>query len=276
MPEGDTIFRAARAMHRALAGGVVTRFESVFPKLTRVDVDRHLAGRTIASVTARGKHLLIAFSGDLTLRTHMRMHGSWHLYRPGERWRRPHRDMRVVIETAAAVAVAFNVPIAEWLTSRDLPRHEELNALGPDLLDSEFNRAAAIARLRLRTHDPIGDALLNQRVVAGVGNVFKSEILFLARVDPFTAVERIAEESLAEIVEIARRLLKANVLTPSQTLCLAAGRRTTASLNPRDSLWVYGRGGKPCRVCGTLISTRKTGPYARLTYWCSRCQPATR
>src|SRR5687767_4853636 len=128
MPEGDTIFRAARAMHRALAGGVVTRFESVFPKLTRVDVDRPLAGRTIASVTARGKHLLIAFSGDLTLRTHMRMHGSWHLYRPGERWRRPHRDMRVVIETAAAVAVAFNVPIAEWLTSRDLARHEELNA----------------------------------------------------------------------------------------------------------------------------------------------------
>src|SRR5689334_19279401 len=119
MPEGDTIFRAARTMQRALAGAVVTRFESVFPALNGIDVDRPLAGRTIDAVTSHGKHLLITFSGDLILRTHMQMNGSWHLYRPGERWQRPRSDMRLVIETAAFVAVGFNVPIAEFLTARE-------------------------------------------------------------------------------------------------------------------------------------------------------------
>src|SRR5215207_1087386 len=99
MPEGDTIFRAARTLHRALAGRTVTRFESVFPALSRVDVDTPLAGRTVEGVTSHGKHLLMIFSGDLILRTHMRMNGSWHIYRPGEKWQRPHRDMRVIVET---------------------------------------------------------------------------------------------------------------------------------------------------------------------------------
>ena len=124
MPEGDTIFRAARTLHRALAGSAVTRFESVFPALNRIDQDRPLAGRTIESVSARGKHLLMTFSGDLVLRTHMRMNGSWHIYRPGERWQRPARDMRIVVETARFVAVGFNVPVAEFLTGRELSRHQ--------------------------------------------------------------------------------------------------------------------------------------------------------
>src|SRR3954469_5890911 len=119
VPEGDTIFRAATAMHRALAGRVVTRFESVYPAVIRIDDDRPIVGRTIESVSARGKHLLIAFSGDLVLRTHMRMNGSWHLYRPGVRWQRPARDMRVLVGVDEAIAVGFNVPIAELLTRRD-------------------------------------------------------------------------------------------------------------------------------------------------------------
>ena len=134
MPEGDTIFRAARTLHRALAGSPVTRFESAFPALNRIDDDRPLAGRTIESVAARGKHLLMTFSGDLVLRTHMRMHGSWHIYRSGERWQRPARDMRIVVETARFVAVGFNVPVAEFLSGRELSRHPQLGALGPDLL----------------------------------------------------------------------------------------------------------------------------------------------
>src|SRR5918992_4664013 len=114
MPEGDTIFRAARTLDRALAGRVVTRFESVFPHLARVDGNRPIRGRIIERVTSRGKHLLMWFSGDLVLRTHMRMNGSWHIYRPGERWQRPRHDMRIVVATDSFEAVAFTVPVAEF------------------------------------------------------------------------------------------------------------------------------------------------------------------
>src|SRR6185503_8652309 len=136
MPEGDTIFRTARTLHRALAGHVVTRFESVFPRLTRIHEDHPITGRTVQSVTSRGKHLLMAFSGDLTLHTHMRMNGSWHIYRAGERWQRPLRDMRIVVGTEQFVAVAFTVQVAELLSPRELERHPQLRQLGPDLTDS--------------------------------------------------------------------------------------------------------------------------------------------
>lgn len=272
MPEGDTIFRAARTLSRALAGGVVTRFESVFPALNRIDDDRPLKGRTIESVSARGKHLLIAFSGDLVLRTHMRMHGSWHVYRPGERWQRSSRDMRLVVETDRFVAVGFNVPVAEFLTGRELSRHKELGALGPDLLAPAFDRAEALQRIRREGSRAIADVLLNQRAVAGIGNVFKSEILFEAGVDPFAAAGAVSDAALARVIDTAQRLLRANVLDRSRTLSTAIGRRTTRSLDPREKLWVYGRGGKPCRACGMPIQARKTGVDARLTYWCPRCQ----
>src|SRR5262245_19406175 len=138
MPEGDTIHRAAVAMHRALAGRVVTRFESVYPAVMRVTVDRPVVGRTIESVASRGTHLLITFSGGLVLRTHMRMNGSWHLYRSGVRWQRPARDMRVIVVAEGIEAVGFSVPVAELLTKRELARHVQLSALGPDLLDPAF------------------------------------------------------------------------------------------------------------------------------------------
>src|SRR4029453_19105859 len=138
MPEGDTIFRAARTLHRALAGKTVVRFRTVLTQLERVDIDTPLAGRTIERVEARGKHLLIHFSGDLVLRTHMRMHGSWHIYRPGERWQRPRHQMRIVIETGVIDAVAFDVPVAEFATSAELARTPALRDLGPDVLASDF------------------------------------------------------------------------------------------------------------------------------------------
>ena len=264
MPEGDTILRAANTMHRALAGRVVTAFESMFPLVTRVADQHRLVGRGIESVAARGKHLLMTFSGALVLHTHMRMNGSWHLYRPGERWQRPHRDMRLVVTTAEMLAVGFNVPVAELLTPRDLARHDDLRALGPDLLDPAFDRREAMRRMRARGSDAIGDVLLNQRVAAGIGNVFKSEILFVAGIDPFTPASRLTDNDLGRLLDIARELLAISV---------RAGQRTTrSSLDPGARLWVYGRGGKPCRRCRTPIQATKTGPDARLTYWCPRCQ----
>lgn len=272
MPEGDTIFRAAETLHRFLAGKVVTRFESAFPALTRIDEDHPIAGRTIESVIARGKHLLITFAGDLTLHTHMRMNGSWHLYRPADRWKRAARDMRVLIATADAVAVGFNVPIAELLTSRELSRHRRLQALGPDLLGGAFDLDEAFKRLRVHDRDPIADALLNQRVLSGIGNVFKSEILFIAGIEPFTRVADLDDATLRAVLEISQKQLRMNVAARSRTLAPARGRRTTGSLHPSKGLWVYGRGGQPCRRCGTMIQANKTGPDARLTYWCPRCQ----
>jgi endonuclease VIII len=274
MPEGDTIFRAAAMLHRVFAGKVVTEFESVLPSLTRVDVDRPLAGRTIESVAARGKHLLMHFSGDLILHTHMRMSGDWHIYRPGEPWRRPHRDMRIVVATSDAVAVGFNIPVAELLTGRDLAHHRQLQALGPDLLDPAFDRAEARLRIRALGGDAVADVLLNQRALAGIGNVFKSEILFIAGVDPFTRVSDLSDAALERVLDVAVKQLRVNVADQRRTLAPSRGRRTTGSLHPDKGLWVYGRSGLPCRKCGAAILSRKTGTDTRLTYWCPQCQPA--
>jgi endonuclease-8 len=297
MPEGDTIFRTARTLHRALAGKVVARFDSVFPALTRIADDRPIVGRRIESVTARGKHVLIAFSGDLTLHTHMRMNGSWHIYRAGEKWQRPLRDMRIVVGTEDFVAVGFNVPIAALLTGRELARHEQLRSLGPDLLapgsaapdiapsTASPNTAAPntaapntaapveiVRRMRMHDRDAIADVVLNQRVLAGIGNVLKSEILFVAAIHPFRAVASLSDDELIRVIATARELLQANVMSRAQTLSPSIGRRTTRSLDPNAKLWVYSRGGRPCRRCGARIESRKTGLDARLTYWCPRCQ----
>lgn len=275
MPEGDSIFRAARTLHRALAGKVVTRFESVLPALTRVHEDAPLIGRTVNEVSATGKHLLMRFSGDLVLRTHMRMNGSWHIYRPGERWQRPARDMRIVIATADFVAVAFNVPVAEFLTVRALTRQPALRRLGPDLLGAGFDPVEAARRIRERAGDEIAEVVLDQHVVAGAGNVYKSEILFLCRINPFTRVAALTDGQVAEVVQTARSLLAANVgnAATGAIVTYVGMRRTTRRADPAERLWVYGRAGLPCRECGTLVTRRAQGLDARLTYWCPRCQP---
>jgi endonuclease-8 len=270
MPEGDTIFRAARTLQRALAGKTVVLFESMLPALDRLEI----AGRTIVRVSTAGKHLLMHFSGDLVLRTHMRMNGSWHIYRRGERWLRPRRDMRVVIATDEFEAVGFSIPEAELIATRDLERHDTLRKLGPDLLADTFDAGEALRRLREHGDAAVADALLNQRVMAGIGNVYKSEVLFLCRVNPFTAVHVLDDTQRASIVETARRLLRVNVSEGAAAMTTYTGfRRTTRRDDPKERLWVYGRARLPCRRCGTPISLSKQGADARLTYWCPHCQP---
>ena len=281
MPEGDTIFRAARTLNLALAGTTVTRFTSDYPALTRIDEDAPIRGRTITGVEARGKHLLIHFSepralkgGVTTLRTHMRMHGSWHIYRPGEAWQLPRRDARIVIETDGFVAVGFNVPIAEFLDARQQDRQRDLRAMGPDLLGETFDEDDVLRRMRERRGaESIESALLNQRIVAGIGNVYKSETLFLAGVHPLTPVSSLDDERLREILRIARKLMKVNVADASSEIVTYRGlRRTTGRTDPAERLWVYGRGAQPCRRCAAPIAYKKTGPDARGTYWCPNCQ----
>ena len=274
MPEGDTIFRAAHTLHLALSGRAVTRFETVLPALQRVHDDQPLVGRTIDAVRAVGKHLLMEFAGGLVLHTHMRMNGSWHIYRPGERWQRPPSAMRVVVGNEDYVAVAFDVPVAEFVSAHDLPRHRELSRLGPDLLAADFDLATAAARLRARPDVAIADALLDQRVAAGVGNVFKSEVLFVCGIDPFRAVASLSDEEVRHVIDASRELLQANVIGSERPGApeWGGGRRTTRRMDPSARLWVYGRPGKPCRRCGTSIASRNQGADARLTYWCPTCQ----
>jgi len=272
VPEGDTIHRAARTLDRVLAGQTITRFESVLPALARVDADRPIAGRVVESVFSRGKHLVMALSGGLFLHTHMRMNGAWHVYPAGGRWSRPRRDMRVLIETARAAAVGFKIPVAEFLTTREMARHPQLQALGPDLLDPGFDRAEALRRLLARPDSVIGDALLDQRAVAGIGNVFKAEVLFEAGIFPFVRVRHLPPSDIGRVLDVAVRQLRSNVRqTPEWPV--RTSRQTTGSLNPDRKLWVYGRAGEPCRRCGAVVQARKTGPDARLTYWCPGCQP---
>ena len=273
MPEGDTIYRAAATLHRALAGHIVQRFESVFPALTRVHDDRPLTGRTVERVSSRGKHVLIEFSGGDILRTHMRMNGSWHIYRPGEKWQRPKRDMRIVIGTEQYEAVAFSVSVAEFIAPGAATRNRELRRLGPDLLGEEFDALEAARRIRTRPGTSIAEALLNQSVLAGIGNVYKSEVLFSCGVNPFVPVARVADVQIDCLLRTARRFLRANVTGRLAPMTTYSGmRKTTGRDDPALRLWVYGRAGAPCRKCGTAIRLRKQGLDARLTYWCPQCQ----
>ena len=273
MPEGDTIFRAARTMQRALAGRVVTAFDSQLSQLVVVDRRSPIAGRTIVGVAARGKHLLLELSGGLWLRSHMRMHGSWHLYRPGERWRAPRRDARVVITTAEWIAIAFNVSDAEFLTSAELEHHARISALGPDLLSPGFDAKAAARRIREAPARHIAEAILRQQSMAGLGNVYKSEVLFLCGIYPFTSVADVSDAALDCLIERGRKLIALNV--DEQAIAGGAGgRNTTGRLNPRERLYVYGRAGEPCFKCGGAISSASE-TEGRRTYWCPSCQGAS-
>lgn len=266
MPEGDTIWRAAAALGRALAGRVVTGFRSTSPDISPA-AEQAIRGRTVTKVEARGKHLLMTFAGEadeLVLHTHMRMKGSWHLYRPGERWRRSPVSARVVVETAAYVAPCFDAPVVEIVRGTELERHPALGSLGPDAMSDGFELDVALARLRADPDREIAMAMLDQRAVAGLGNVLKSEALFLARVSPFTRVSGLADATLRAVLGQGHRLLVLNRSGPR--------RRTRFVLDTRQTLWVYGRAGEPCLACGTTIRSVPQGEDARRTYWCPSCQ----
>jgi endonuclease VIII len=268
VPEGDTIFRSARALHQAFAGKTVTRFETAYAPLASVNDQSPIAGRTIEQVESRGKWLLIHFSGDLILVTHMRMSGSWHIYRVGECWKRARSHMRVVLGTSDLQAVAFDVPVARFYTARTLQRFAGVAGLGPDLLGKGFALDEAEARLLDHGEEEVGNVLLNQRVLAGIGNVFKSEICFACGVNPFRRVTTLRAQEIECLLATARRFLAANVSDGAYT----GGRRTTGYSNPAAGLWVYRRAKSECRRCGAVILMRKQGPGVRSTYWCPECQ----
>jgi endonuclease-8 len=278
MPEGDTIFRAARSLHRVLAGHPVTRFETAYAHPDRVNVDTPIVGRIIERIESAGKHILMRFSGDLILRTHMRMNGSWHLYRHGEKWWRGEHAMRVRIDTAGWVAVAFNVPVAEFVTPRQLETRGPVAELGPDLLGQAFDRDEAVRRILASGHRAIANTLLDQRIVAGIGNVYKSEVLFLSGVHPEVPSSAVAQATLEQMMDVARGLLADNVKdgTSGQIQTYRSLRQWNKASEHDDSVWVYGRRGKPCRKCGTPIEMKKMGLEARSTYWCPSCQPYSR
>jgi endonuclease-8 len=191
------------------------------------------------------------------------MSGSWHVYRPGERWQRPRRQARVVLATSEFVTVCFDAPVVRLLRPEAAARDRRLAALGPDVLAAEFDRAEARRRIRGLEGLPIGEALLRQAAVAGIGNVYKSETLFLCRQDPFAPADGLSDRSLDLLLDTSRRLMLAS---------LRGGPRATRPSLTRERTWVYGRRGRPCRRCGTPIRMRRQGLEARSTYWCPGCQ----
>jgi endonuclease-8 len=262
VPEGDTLHRTANRLRPALAGQSLVR-------LTLHHATgggrRPQTGERIEGVEAVGKHLLIRFERGTTLRTHMRMTGSWHLYRPGERWRKRRELARAVVEVENWTAVCFAAPVVE-LTD-EVTASARLAHLGPDLTRTDITTAdidVAVGRMRavLDANEEIGNAMLDQRVACGVGNVYKSEVLFACAVDPFAPVGAIDVDLRRLLVETASRFL----------------RQSTADSGPRatvpEGLAVYGRTRQPCRRCGSLIHARRQGPQARTTYWCPECQRA--
>ncbi|MDP8903779.1 MAG: formamidopyrimidine DNA glycosylase [Chloroflexota bacterium] len=260
MPEGDNLARIADVLRASLLERTISRVGG-----RAGDRLQRLLGERVSSVEARGKHLLIGFAGGLTLHTHLGLHGSWHRYRSGERWRRPATRAAVVIETAGAVAVCFDPTTVELLETRALAVHPVLSRLGPDAAADQFDADAAVLRLRQpsRARMPIGDALLDQTVLAGVGNVYRSELCFIERVNPLAPVGTLDDATLRRLVERASALLRAN---------LAGGRRVTTPAGTAGDLYVYGRTGRPCRRCGTAVTGAMTVGRRR-AYWCPRCQP---
>lgn len=268
MPEGDTIYRAAQTLAAALQGRTVTAFASKAPQLRTIGAQR-MIGQTIDLVESRGKHLLVWFApSDLALHTHMRMSGSWHLYRTGETWRKPKHLARAVVDVEGWTAVCFSAPVVELLPRADIERLPSLAALGPDALDENTDLAEARRRLDERADWTIAEALLDQRVLAGIGNVYKSEVLFIHRVDPWTPVAQVPAETREALLATAEKLLKRNVAPGTSQ------RITTTQDSSVSPTYVYGRARRPCARCSTPIRRARQGEQGRSTYWCPRCQGA--
>jgi endonuclease-8 len=257
VPEGDTVYLAAKKLDQGLTGQVVTASDFRIPSLATSDV----SGATVVGTISRGKHLLTRFDTGITLRTHLKMEGHWSVHPKGSRWRRPAHTARVILRTATTEAVGFQVILDLVRTEKedDLVGH-----LGPDLLGPDWDADVALARLRADPVAPIGDALLAQRNLAGIGNVYKCELCFIGRVDPLTPVAAVPD--LPRIVDQAKRLLEANKNRHT--------RITTGDARRGYQQWVYGRRG-PCLRCGTQIRKADQGPpgQQRPTYWCPTCQP---
>jgi endonuclease-8 len=266
VPEGDTIFRTARTLRAALVDQPVTRVATTVGQVRQLGVER-LVGQRVRDVEPRGKHLLLWFApSDLALHSHMRMSGSWHLYRPGERWRKPRHQARFELEVPGWVAVCFAAPVIELLSAQQVARHRVLAGLGPDALDDAPDLGEARRRLDQRLDWTIGEALLDQGVLAGVGNVFRNEVLFIHRVDPWRRVGDIDGDTRDAILATTVGLMSANVDADR------VRRVTTGTPAPGNELYVHGRHRRPCRRCQRPIAVARQGDLGRLTYWCRSCQ----
>ncbi|MFT4136851.1 DNA-formamidopyrimidine glycosylase family protein [Microbacterium sp.] len=256
MPEGDTVFRTAATLHAALAGEEVTRFDIRVPRSATAD----LRGEIVRGVVPRGKHLLMRI-GDWTLHSHLKMEGEWHVQRPGERWRTPAFRVRAVVGTARADAVGIDLAMVEVLPTSDEDRI--VGHLGPDPLGPDWDPREAARRLAVDPR-PVHVALLDQRNVAGFGNEYANELLFVRGIRPTTPA---TEVDAAALVELGARMLRTNRDRPQRTF--------TGDLRRGRQNWVYRREGRPCRRCGTPIVGGTLGASAtsrRIVFWCPRCQ----
>jgi endonuclease VIII len=262
VPEGDTVWLAAQRMNTALSGATLRRGEFRLPQLAALD----LTGTTVREVVPRGKHMLIRLADERTLRTHFRMDGSWHIYRPGTKWRGgPAYDVRVVLATDEWECVGYRLHDVEIVPTADEARL--VGHLGPDVLGPDWDLDEALRRLREHPDEQVGVAILNQRNLAGIGNLYKVETLFICGVHPWARVGDV--ENLEAVVEKARVLMLANRNHPEQS--------TTGITRRGEDHWVAGRKGRPCRRCRTPILLGEQGPTTqeRVTWWCPTCQAAT-
>jgi endonuclease-8 len=256
------VYLAGKRLRAALAGRELVRGELRHPRLVQHD----LAGRTVLDVVSVGKHLLTRFDDGRTLHTHFRMDGSWHLYRPGMSWQRPAHEARAVLETDERVAVGFALHDMDLVPTDQEDRL--VGHLGPDLLDpdwSDAHAAEALRRFTARGASELGLVLLEQRAMAGVGNLYKAEVCFLLGLSPWTLARHVPDPARA--ISLSRELLLRNADRPEQS--------TTGELGRGRQHWVFERSGQRCRRCGTRIRTAEQGDgvYARIAYWCPRCQP---
>jgi len=261
MPEGDTLHRTAHTLNRVLGQQRLVRVRSSVPAIARAE----LAGHVVQDVTALGKNLLIRFDDGRVLHTHLKMRGSWHVYRPGERFQRPEHQARVVLEVADALAVCFAAPTVRLLAANSTANDEYLSGLGPDLIPDEFDEDKAVAGLLALAELSIGEAVMTQTALSGIGNIYKSETLFLCGVNPFALVSSLDPTAATPIVRKARELLRQSVRSLTD-------QRSTTQGKAEGSYWVYRRSGRACRVCGNLVRMQRQGEQLRSTYFCATCQ----
>lgn len=263
MPEGDALYRFAARLRPALEGQVIRAARSHGPG--PVPQVHRIVGATCTAVRSQGKNMLISFDNGLLLRGHLRMYGTWHLYKPGEPWRKPEREARLVLETDDAVVVNFSAPVIELLEERALGYHQPIGGLGPDLVADEFDADLAFRNLRhpARASLTIGDAIMDQRALAGAGNIWKHESLFHCGINPWRLVSELDDDSLRGLIAKARELLRASIGAPGPD-----GKHQR-----RPTMFVYGRAGLPCRRCFSRIRSNRQGVDIRHTAWCPKCQP---